>query len=136
MTTLVTLFLRDDLVGVGSAVPKQRVRRIVVDGALYRWRVRNIDPHWISVRIWSDGERVPFADVRLRFDDPWLLYGEMIVVANHAPERFEELFANEPVGPGRVADLIRQCAGQAGQIRDFEVTDGAVRPLPRAGKAG
>ena len=111
-------------------MPKQRVRRIVVDGALYRWRARMVDPDWISVRVWRDGERLPLADVRIRFSDPWLLYPEMLVVARDAPERFDELFAREPVGPGRVADLIRACAGQAGEVREFEVIEGAVMPLP------
>jgi hypothetical protein len=91
-------------------VPKQRVRHIVVDGARYGWRVRMVDPHWVSVRIWRDGERVPFAEVRVPFADPWLNYPEMLVVAREAPERFEELFAREPIGPGRIAELIRAAA--------------------------
>jgi hypothetical protein len=110
-------------------VPKQRVRRIVVDGTDYRWRARYVDPNWISVRFWRDGERVPLADVRIRFDDPWVLYPEMLVVAREAPERFDEVFAREPIGPGRVADLIRECAAQPGQGHEFEVTDGVVRRL-------
>jgi hypothetical protein len=111
-------------------VAKHRIRRIAVDGAVYRWRVRMIDPYWVSVRIWRDGERVPSADVRVRFDDPWLLYPEMLLAARHAPERFDELFVREPVRPGRVADLIRACGHHAGSCREFEIIDGEVRPVP------
>jgi len=113
------------LPGGELAVSKQRVRRIVVDGALYRWRVRCLDPHWVSVRVWRDGQRVPFADVRIRFDDPCLLSLEMAAVSRDMPERFDELFTCEPVRPEHVARLIRECASQAGTIREFELANGA-----------
>jgi hypothetical protein len=73
----------------------QRVRRIVVDGEVYRWRVRRAGPHWVGVRFWRDGERVPLADVRVRCDDRWLLHPD------------EEVSAREAVRPGEVAELIR-----------------------------
>jgi hypothetical protein len=54
----------------------------------------------------------------------------MLIAARHAPERFDELFAREPVGPGHVADLIRACAGQGWRRGAFEVVEGEIRPLP------
>ncbi|MEU2615334.1 hypothetical protein ABZ570_27715 [Micromonospora sp. NPDC007271] len=116
-------------------MPKQRVRRIVVDGGVYRWRVRPVDPHWLTVRVWRDGERIPLADMRIPFDDPSVNYPEMLVAARHAPERFDELFAREPVGPGHVADLIRLCAGQEWRCRTFEAIDGIVQPVPTPASA-
>ena len=72
------------------------------------WRVRYLDPHWVSVRVWCDGERVPFADVKMRFDDRCLLSMEMAAVSRDMPERFDELFVSEPVRPMHVARLIRE----------------------------
>jgi hypothetical protein len=98
----------------GSAMPKQRVRRIVVDGGAYLWRVRRVDPQWLAVRVWRDGERVPVVDTRIPFDDPWVNYPVMLLAARHAPERLDN-FARDPVSPGQVANLIRECAGQEGR---------------------
>ncbi|SCF31912.1 hypothetical protein GA0074695_5532 [Micromonospora viridifaciens] len=110
-------------------MPKQRVRRIVVDGEVYRWRVRPVDPHWLTVRVWRDGERTPMADLRIPFDDPWVNYPVMLLAARHAPERFDEVFAREPVGPRHVANLIRVCVSQEWRCRTFEVVDGKVQPV-------
>lgn len=109
-------------------MPKQRVRRIVVDGQVYRWRARPVDPHWIAVRVWRDGARVPLADLRIPFDDPWLNHPVMLLAARQSPERFGELFAAEPVGPRHVADLIRAGAGQDWRCDTFEVVDGRIQP--------
>jgi len=98
---------------------RTRVRRIVVDGVVYRWRIRDVDPHWIVARIWRDGERVHFADVRLPFDDPWLSLPE----AARPPERIEPP-ARAPAAPGRIAELIRAWVRQAG---DADRPDGPTR---------
>jgi hypothetical protein len=110
---------------------RQRVRRIVVDERIYVWRVRQADESFVSLRLWRDGDRVPIADVRLRFDDPWLRFPEMVYVYSTMPDRFHDLFAPGPVRPHQVAELIRACVSHAGPGRDFELVGGELRPARR-----
>lgn len=110
---------------------RKRVRRIVVDGRAYGWGVRMADENFISLRLWRDGDRVPMADVRLRFADPWLLFSEMAHVYRKTPDRFHEVFAIEPVRPRQIAELIRAYVSYAGPGRDFELIGGELRPVQR-----
>lgn len=109
---------------------RQRVRRIVVDGQKYGRRVRQTDESFVCLRWWRDGDRVPIADVRIRFDDPWLRFPEMAHVRSVTPDRFPQVFVVDPVRPGQVAELIRACAGRAEAERYFELVDGELRPCP------
>ena len=110
---------------------RQRVRRIVVDERIYVWRVRRADESFVSLRLWRDGDRVPIADVRLRFDDPWLRFPEMVYVNSAMPDRFHDLFASDPVRPHQVAELIRACVSHPDPGRDFELVGGELRPAQR-----
>jgi len=106
----------------------RRIRRITVDGVAYRWSVSPADSHWLTLRLWRDGDRTPLADVRVRFDDPWVHYPEILVAARHAPDRLDELFAREPLRPGRVADLIRAVTAAGGAHTSFTAIDGDIQP--------
>jgi hypothetical protein len=108
---------------------RQRVRRIVVDGRTYRWRVRQTDERVVGLRLWRDGDRVPIADVRIRFDDPWLLFPEMAHIRSGTPDRFRQVFVLDPVRPHQLAELIRACAARAESNRDFELVGGQLRPV-------
>jgi hypothetical protein len=115
---------------IGKAtVVRKRVRRIVVDGQTYGWRVWMADENFVSLRLWRDGDRVPIADVRLPFDDPWLLFPEMAHVYSRMPDRFPDRFALDPVRPYQVAELIRACVGHGGPRREFELVNGELRPV-------
>jgi hypothetical protein len=67
-------------------------------------------PGYVVARIWLGGEGGGAArlDVRLRFDDPWLNYGEMLTTVAATPERLDEIFDLRPVTPGIVASIIGQ----------------------------
>lgn len=83
-----------------------RPRAIVVDGSPYRWVVRRSSVDWpgfATLVVWRPRSGRPL-HVRLRWDDPWLNYGPMLTTP---PERFDEVWANEPITPSRVADQVR-----------------------------
>jgi len=107
----------------------QRVRRMVVDGRTYGWRVRRIDERFVSLRLWHDGHRVPIADVRIRCDDPWLRFPEMAQVNSTTPDRFHDVFALDPVRPRQVAELIRAVVSRAEPDREMELVKGELRPV-------
>src|SRR5262245_24625899 len=112
-----------------AIMTRQRVRRIVVDGRTYRWRVRQADDRFVDLRLWRDGDRVAIADVRIRFDDPWLRFPEMAHMLSATPDRFRQAFALDPVRPHQVAELIRACVARAESNRDFELVGGQLRPV-------
>ena len=112
---------------------RQRVRRIVVDERIYVWRVRQADESFVSLRLWRDGDRVPIADVRLRFDDPWLRFPEMVYVNSTMPDRFHDLFAPDPVRPHQVAELIRACVSPPTQGATSSLS--AASCGPRSGRS-
>lgn len=107
---------------------RKRLRRIVVDGETYTWQVTPWTPNWVILRVWQ--RRTPLAEVRIRFDDPWVHYPLMLILANRDPDALDERFAREPLTSRHVAGLIRTGAGRDGRLAEFQIVDGVPRALP------
>lgn len=80
-------------------------RKIVIGTRRYAWVVRRIDAHYLVLRVWpGERQRKDFPlEVRLRFDDPWLNFGELLA---SPPERRGEVFQLAPVTPHMVRGTI------------------------------
>lgn len=117
---------------------KKKYRTISVDGCRYTWAVRALDPHYVSLRVWSANDRRrPWSQVRFRFDDPWLHYGELLT-AHHAglDELVAQHFVLAPITPDRVADVIRLRSARDDDHREFEFAAEALIPVEDAERAG
>ncbi len=110
-------------------------RKIVIDNTRYAWVVRRVDAQHLVLRVWP-GERTrkdfPL-EVRLRFDDPWLNFGEILVAP---PASRGDVFQLAPVTPRTVRETIEaaKAAGWAsGHPRDHRLfergADGALVPV-------
>jgi hypothetical protein len=98
------------------------LRRITVDDERFTWRIARLDAHHVGLRIWrADDKRLPWADVRIRCDDGWLLIND--------PERDSTRRADAPVTPSLVATIIRARRAHTG--RDFEwlAADSVLSPI-------
>ena len=83
----------------------RRQRTIQVDGIAYGFNVRFTNQSHVTVRAWLlEPDRRRQLRVDVRFDDPWLHYGEIITAP---PGRAAEVFQLEPVRPRLVEGLIR-----------------------------
>jgi hypothetical protein len=101
--------------------------------SLRSWDERT-DERFVCLRWWRAGDRVPIADARIRFDDPWLRLPDMAPVhsaTSATPDRFHQVLAFDPIRPRQVAELIRAWAGRAEPDRDFELVGGERQLCPR-----
>ncbi|MDX9722412.1 MAG: hypothetical protein RBU37_16830 [Myxococcota bacterium] len=101
---------------------KRKLRCIVVDDREYLWSVKPIDANYILVRLWRVGEgKQVLANVRIRFDDPWVHYGELITArTEEAQAAVAKHFVLEPLRPKDVSVLIRQLELLAPNVGHFE----------------
>jgi hypothetical protein len=97
-------------------------RPILVDGVVYRWRVKRLPadyPGFVELAAWRDGRpRGRAIAVRIRFDDPWLNFGPMVTTPK---DRFTDVWQTAPVTPKHVAAIIR-AARERGWDPDADVT--------------
>jgi hypothetical protein len=112
-------------------------RKIVIGSTRYAWVVRRVDAQHLVLRVWpGDRQRKAFPlEVRLRFDDPWLNFGEILAAPSASRA---DVFQLSPVTPRMVREAIEgaMAAGwSSGQPRDqrdhrlFERgADGALTP--------
>jgi hypothetical protein len=103
------------------------LRRIVVDGEPFRWRVSRIDGHWIWLRIWRGEQRPLWAEVRIRCDDGWLLLGDRDADGDAGTA------APRSVTPRQVADVVRAALASGGLRRRVELRDGQLVPIGDGG---
>ena len=97
---------------------KTKIRSIEVESHTFRWRVAPIDSNYICLRIWkTDQRRIPWTQVRCRFDDPWLHFGEII---SGDPERIKKYFQLNPIKPGLVRELILRIVQKSGWSDQIE----------------
>jgi hypothetical protein len=62
-----------------SSHMKAKLRKIDVAGERFNWRVVPLTANYVCLRIWAEGcKSKPWAEIRYRFDDPWLHFGEII----------------------------------------------------------
>lgn len=91
---------------------KKKTRKIEVESHTFQWRVVPIDANHICLRIWKAGQtRIPWTQVRCRFDDPWLHFGEIIT---GDPERIKQSFHLGPIKPSLVRELILRVLQESG----------------------
>lgn len=116
-------------------------RKIVIGETRYAWVVRRIDAHHLVLRIWpGERQRKDFPlEVRLRFDDPWLNFGE--IVAAVAVQR-GDAFQLAPVTPRMVRSTIEAAiaagwtSGSPRGHRFFDrCIDGTLTPTDSAQRA-
>jgi len=89
---------------------KSKIRGIVVQGASFNWNVKSLDSNFICLRIWIDGiKSKPWIQIRYRYDDPWIHFGELVTGGKKA----QEVFKMKPIKPKLVAEIIEIA------IRDF-----------------
>lgn len=82
---------------------KNKLRKIVVNSERYQWRIKSIDPNYVCLKVWVDGKKQrPAIQVRYRFDNPWIYFGEII----SAKVPLENIFQFNPVSPKMVARII------------------------------
>ena len=81
------------------------LRSITVEGISYRWRVRGLDAHTVTLSVWLAHKASTNQELRVRlpFDDPWLNYGPIITAP---PDRVQEIFVLQPLTPARVRQII------------------------------
>jgi hypothetical protein len=90
------------------------LRKIAIDGVVYRWRVQTLDPQHVLLHVvlaTDRGNRSPL-EVRIRFDDPWLNYGLLITATS---QQIQQNFALEPVTPRQVRAIILSAREQGWQ---------------------
>jgi hypothetical protein len=85
---------------------KAKLRKIDVAGEQFHWRVVPVSPNYVCLRVWADGHKSkPWAEIRYRFDNPWLHFAEII---SRDRERVQEVFQIQPLLPGKIAWVIQQ----------------------------
>lgn len=84
---------------------KKPLRRIVIGTTAYLWLVRRLDASYVMLRVWAAARnRRDFPlEVRLRYDDPWLNFGEIITAT---PEQRKAAFQLVPLTPALVRQII------------------------------
>ena len=120
---------------------KSKIREIRVSNRTFLWRVVPTSPNYVCVRIWNKGEkRRPWLQVRCRFDDPWLHFGELI---SGDPQSIKKYFRLDPITPRLVQEFITTVAQEFGwpagerPAGDFELnSDGKLLQIEDAGKPG
>lgn len=79
---------------------KTKVRKIVVDGTAFTWRIVRSSEAFVLLRVWRAEEpREVWREFRLANTDAWLSIGN------------EDRDADPPITPTAVAELIRAAAG-------------------------
>lgn len=83
----------------------KKPRRITIAGVEYRWHVTVLDPHIVLLAVWLArlGRGGQQLRVRVRFDDPWINWGPLLVTP---VERVADLFVLRPLTPGAVRRII------------------------------
>lgn len=89
---------------------KNKLRKFNLDGVKYLWRAEMIDPQYLLLRVWLDGNAFKnrFVNVRLRFDDPWANFGTLLAAGSseEASKRISEVFVSRPLTPSMVREII------------------------------
>ncbi|NEO88218.1 MAG: hypothetical protein F6J87_28765 [Spirulina sp. SIO3F2] len=118
---------------------KSKIRKIVVENLDFKWNVKHLSPDYIALRLWFQENRaLPWAQVRVRFDNPWLHYGELLVCVDRGID-VQNVFQLEPMTPKRVRSIIQQIIDLNGQPTTFRnslnyalADDGALVPTSSA----
>lgn len=98
---------------------KSKLRKITVREITYLWNVKQIDPNYICLRVWANGVKsYPWFQLRYRFDDPWLNFGEIF----SAGERGRGVFKSIPVTPQHVVEAINQVITEYGHPEQGFIT--------------
>lgn len=86
---------------------KGKLRRITVNSQVFLWRIVPLDAEHVAVRIWAPGQKaVPWVQVRYKYHNPWLYYGEIISASHH--DSIRKVFQLAPITPRDVKDIILQ----------------------------
>jgi hypothetical protein len=93
-------------------IMKPTHRRITVNKRRYFWTIRRKrklhkhgrDHDHVHVAIWSAECAGQTVNLQLRFDNPWLYFGEIITCQN--PRKLADAFEFRPVTPKEISELI------------------------------
>ena len=87
---------------------KPKVRKIVVDLNTYVWGVTELDWHTVNIKVWVKGnKRVPWFEVKKKFDDPWLNFPEL-----SKGELKSDKESSTPVTPSLIESYIKEIKKQ------------------------
>jgi len=90
---------------------KNKIRKIVVKNNCYAWNIKSINANFIGLRIWLENDRSkPWIQLKYKYNDPWLHYGEILAAGNKAPD----IFALKPIRPELVAAVIESVIAKYG----------------------
>jgi hypothetical protein len=87
---------------------KKAIRKLVMENESFSWTVmpklscRQSD--YVYVGIWLTGHNGQKLNVKIRFDDPWLNFGEMITCRDK--DNFNQIFETRPITPSIVRKII------------------------------
>lgn len=85
---------------------KKKIRKISTNGREYYWLVSRLDRNYVCLKVWlSQTEKIPWIEVKYRFDDPWIHFVELI---KGDSQKVREYFQLVPVRPKLVAQIIER----------------------------
>ncbi|MEM8862804.1 MAG: hypothetical protein AAGD96_31215 [Chloroflexota bacterium] len=98
-------------------------RKSNVDSFEEVWRVKPIDPDFVSLRVRHPDSSIPIFTLRYRFNEPWLFYGELITGQLTADD-----LQMRPITPKLVAEIIKQVVANYPDARNLnlELNDGEL----------
>ncbi len=51
---------------------KKKIRSVVVEGRRFNWRLSTGGDKYLFLRVWMDGNRLPWLEIRCPYRNPWL----------------------------------------------------------------